>query len=144
MLTEEYGIEKIKTIGDAYMAVAGVPEKIVNHTEKMMQFAFKMKEKIFEVNEKIGTDFQMRIGINTGSLVAGVIGTRKFIYDLWGDSVNVASRMEQFGTPGEIHVSEAVYLVLKEDYIFEDRGEINVKGKGLMRTYFCSGKNLVK
>ncbi len=144
LLTEEYGIEKIKTIGDAYMAVAGVPEKIVNHAEKMMQFAFKMKEKIMEVNEKIGTNFQMRIGINTGSLVAGVIGTKKFIYDLWGDSVNVASRMEQFGTPGEIHVSEAVYLVLKERYTFEDRGEINIKSKGLMRTYFCSGENLVK
>lgn len=134
-LTEIYGIEKIKTLGDSYMAAAGVPEYKENHAETILNFAFDIQDKVKELNEKLGMNFQMRIGINSGPVVAGVIGKKKFIYDMWGDAVNVASRMERLAAPGKIHVSSYTRNLLSDKYRFEEVGEIEVKGKGLMTTY---------
>lgn len=139
-LTEEFGIEKIKTIGDAYMAVAGVPDVKSNHKEIMVDFAFKMLDKIDSVNKTLGTSMEMRIGINAGPVVAGVIGKKKFIYDLWGEAVNLASRMEQHGQPGKIHVSEDLYNSLSHIYSFEELKKVHVKGAGLIKTYNCIGR----
>ncbi|MCB1179809.1 MAG: hypothetical protein KDK36_19690 [Leptospiraceae bacterium] len=133
-------VEKIKTIGDCYMAVSGLPERQDNHAELMIEFAIKMVDAINEFNQKFAMNLSIRVGINTGEVVAGVIGKHKFIYDLWGDAVNTASRMESHGNPGKIHVSKSTYEMLKLKYEFESRGEIEVKGKGKMETYFYKGK----
>ncbi|NET62853.1 MAG: adenylate/guanylate cyclase domain-containing protein, partial [Symploca sp. SIO2E6] len=139
-LTQKHGVEKIKTIGDAYMVVSGLPRVRADHAEAMADMALDLQQAItkFRVNEE--QPFQMRIGINTGSVVAGVIGTRKFIYDLWGNAVNVASRMESSGKPGCIQVTAATYDFLKDKYLLEKRGAIMVKGKGEMTTYWLKGK----
>ena len=129
------GIEKIKTIGDAYMAVAGLPTQYPDHADRMAQFALEMTEQARLYSVERGQTFELRIGLNTGPVVAGVIGATKFIYDLWGDTVNIASRMESHGLPGTIHVTRAVYDRLKDSYEFESRGEIDVKGKGIMETW---------
>ncbi len=141
----EGDLEKIKTIGDAYMVVGGLPHPRDDHAEAIAEMALKMQEAIRVFNRKRGGNFQMRIGINSGPVVAGVIGTKKFIYDLWGDTVNTASRMESHGAIGEIQVTEATYELLKDKYQFEERGAIAVKGKGDMPVYLLKGKkeNLV-
>jgi class 3 adenylate cyclase len=133
-------LEKIKTIGDAYMVVGGLPHPRDDHAEAIAEMALKMQEAISLFNRKRGGNFQMRIGINSGPVVAGVIGTKKFIYDLWGDTVNTASRMESHGAIGEIQVTEATYELLKDKYEFEERGAIAVKGKGEMPVYLLKGK----
>lgn len=135
-LAEDYGLEKIKTIGDAYMVVGGLPEPRSNHAEAIAEMALKMQEAVSHLHTHQGELFRLRIGINTGPVVAGVIGIKKFSYDLWGDTVNVASRMETHGEIGRIHVTEAVYQCLKDIYDFAPRGTIPVKGKGTMNTYF--------
>ncbi|MBE9042384.1 PAS domain-containing protein [Oscillatoriales cyanobacterium LEGE 11467] len=135
-LVEKYEVEKIKTIGDAYMVAGGLPIPTQNHAEAIANMALEMQEAISEFQKEIGERFQIRIGMNTGSVVAGVIGIKKFIYDLWGDAVNVASRMESSGVPGKIQVSDRTYEILKDKYRFESRGEIEVKGKGKMTTYW--------
>ncbi|MBD2482317.1 adenylate/guanylate cyclase domain-containing protein [Planktothrix sp. FACHB-1365] len=135
-LTEKHGLEKIKTIGDAYMAVGGLPLPNTNHAESVAQMALDMQGAIAHFQAKYQEPLQMRIGINTGSVVAGVIGVKKFIYDLWGDAVNVASRMESSGLPGKIQVTENTYERLKHRYNFEKRGQVEVKGKGEMTTYW--------
>lgn len=135
-LTLEYGLEKIKTIGDAYMVVGGLPETNENHAKAIANLALAMQATMTQFNQQQQTNLQLRIGINTGSVVAGVIGMNKFIYDLWGDAVNTASRMESHGLPGKIQVSASTYEFLKEDYLFEKRGLIEVKGKGVMKTYW--------
>lgn len=135
-LTEKHGLEKIKTIGDAYMAVGGLPLPNTNHAESVAQMALDMQGVIAHFQTKYQEPLQMRIGINTGSVVAGVIGVKKFIYDLWGDAVNVASRMESSGLPGKIQVTENTYERLKHRYNFEQRGQVEVKGKGSMTTYW--------
>lgn len=135
-LTEKYGIEKIKTIGDSYMVVSGAPEPRADHAEVIVQMALDIEEILAEISASSGKDLKMRIGINSGPVVSGVIGSHKFSYDLWGDTVNVASRMEQTGVPGKIQVTKAVYQLLKHKYQFEKRGEIEVKGKGKVTTYF--------
>lgn len=140
VLAEHYGLEKIKTIGDAYMIAGGLPIPRPDHTEAIAEIALDMKTVIQQFQSEINQPFQVRIGINTGPVVAGVIGMKKFIYDLWGDTVNVASRMESSGIPGRIQVTETVYEKLKKQYIFEPRGEIIVKGKGLMNTYWLVGR----
>ncbi|MDY6785386.1 MAG: adenylate/guanylate cyclase domain-containing protein [Cyanobacteriota bacterium] len=142
-LTQSLGLEKIKTIGDAYMVAAGLPLPREDHAEAIANMALAMQTSLQFIqttpnfrNSQIEEPLQMRIGINTGTVVAGVIGTNKFIYDLWGDAVNVASRMESSGQAGRIQVSQATYQCLKGRYNLEPRGEIEVKGKGQMMTYW--------
>jgi class 3 adenylate cyclase len=137
-LAIKYGLEKIKTIGDAYMVAGGLPERSTDHAERVARFALAMQHVMNSPSSanNLGGRVQVRIGIHTGEAVAGVIGTSKFSYDLWGDTVNTASRMESHGEAGKIHVSEEVYDALKEKFVFEERGEIEVKGKGVMRTWF--------
>ncbi len=139
-LTERYGLEKIKTIGDAYMVVSGLPSPRPDHLETIAEMALEMQRTMETLGKKNGANLQLRIGINAGPVVAGIIGIKKFSYDLWGDTVNVASRMEALGLPGKIQVSEAVYLALKDRFTFENRGLIPVKGKGEMMAYLLTGR----
>jgi class 3 adenylate cyclase len=139
-LTEEHGLEKIKTIGDAYMVVGGLPVQKPNHAEAIAAMALDMQDRITEFCKETGKALSIRIGINTGPVIAGIIGTKKFIYDLWGDTVNIASRMESHGIPGSIQVTEATYNRLRKEYLFEERGPIQVKGKGKMNCYLLKGK----
>ena len=131
------GVEKIKTIGDAYMAATGLTEEANNGgAVKMVKFAQGLIRDVVDFNQKSHIQVQIRLGINTGNLVAGVIGKSKFIYDIWGDTVNVASRMESTGDPMRIHVSTATYEQTKTAFYYGDSADIEVKGKGLMKTYF--------
>jgi len=145
-LADKYKLEKIKTIGDAYMVVGGLPLPQANHAEAIADMALEMQAEMnrFQTTSTLGIDglenFQIRIGINTGSVVAGVIGIKKFIYDLWGDAVNIASRMESSGSPGCIQVTEATYERLKDEYYLEKRGLVEIKGKGKMNTYWLLKK----
>jgi class 3 adenylate cyclase len=191
-LTEQYSLEKIKTIGDAYMVVGGIPQQRDDHVEAVARMALDMLREVQTFGEQTGTRLAVRVGIHTGSVVAGVIGEKKFVYDLWGDTVNTASRMESHGEAGKIHVTEEVYRALRKShlsldighlsivesapmtnekstndqaskhqtlmtndestkpqarsdqvrFLFEERGEIEVKGKGLMRTWFLSDARL--
>lgn len=134
-VANELGIEKIKTIGDCYMAVCGLPEPCPDHAERMARMALCMLEETQEYGKEKGLALQIRIGLNSGPVVAGVIGTSKFIYDLWGDTVNLASRMESTGIPGEIQVTRSVYEGLKDSFQFEGRGMVQVKGKGEIETW---------
>jgi len=143
-LTEKHGIEKIKTIGDAYMVVGGLPTARPDHAEAIAQMALDMQQEITRFKRHDGEPFQLRIGIHTGPVVAGVIGTKKFSYDLWGDTVNVASRMESQGVAGRIQVTPATKERLKDKYCFKRRGVILVKGKGEMITYWLTGKKVCK
>ena len=128
--SQRLGVEKIKTIGDCYMAVCGLPEPRPDHAHAAAELALEVLRVVEEFNRQRGTNLQLRIGLNSGPVVAGVIGSTKFIYDLWGDTVNVASRLESTGVPGAIHVTESVYTKLCGLYTFEERGLIEVKGKG--------------
>ncbi len=139
-LAEEHGLEKIKTIGDAYMVGGGLSLPQPNHVQAIADMSLDMQAAIGKSKAADGNRLSMRIGINTGSVVAGIIGIKKFIYDLWGDTVNIASRMESQGVPGKIQVTEVTYQLLKHLYRFEKRGTIEVKGKGEMATYFLVGK----
>ncbi len=134
-LADKHGLEKIKTIGDAYMVVGGLPQPRPDHTEAVVAFAVEMLAVLKRHCAWDGTPIAVRIGIHTGPTVAGVIGRRKFIYDLWGDTVNTASRMESYGLENVIQVTPAVRDRLNGAYTFEPRGPIDVKGKGPMMTY---------
>ncbi|NJL48281.1 MAG: adenylate/guanylate cyclase domain-containing response regulator [Leptolyngbyaceae cyanobacterium SM2_5_2] len=139
-LAERYQLEKIKTIGDAYMVVGGLPLPMENHVEAVMEMALAMQTAAARIARTDGQDFQLRIGINTGAVVAGVIGIKKFSYDLWGDAVNIASRMEAQGTPGKIQVTEATYQRVKHCYEFAQVGQVMVKGRGYLTTYQYVGR----
>lgn len=140
LLCEQHDLEKIKTIGDAYMVVGGLPTRRDDHAEAIAEMALDMQAAIAQFRDQTGKEFNIRIGINTGPVVAGVIGLKKFSYDLWGDTVNIASRMESHGIPGQIQVTGATYERLQDKYLFQERGVILVKGKGEMKTYFLIGR----
>jgi class 3 adenylate cyclase len=143
-LVEHYNLEKIKTIGDAYMAVGGLPTPRTDHAEAVAEMALDMQQTITQFMipcaELEQHPLKIRIGINTGPVGAGVVGTTKFAYDLWGDTVNIASRMELHGLPGQIQVTASTYELLKDKYVFQPRGTIEVKGKGEMVTYLLTGR----
>ncbi len=141
-LVERYGLEKVKTIGDAYIVVGGVPVESVDHAARMASLALDMGDVIDEMQSQRPRPrpISFRMGMSCGPIVAGVIGAKRTIYDVWGDTVNVCSRMESMGQPGRIHVSADVYAQLSDSFSFEPRGEIEVKGKGVMATYYLLGR----
>jgi adenylate cyclase len=138
-LVERHGLEKIKTIGDAYMAAAGVPDPSPDHARMAALLALDMREAIATSAVGDGSGLELRIGINSGPVVAGVIGHKRFLYDLWGDAVNTASRMEEQGTSGEIQITRATHELLKDEFVCKRRGTIQVKGKGEMETWYLVG-----
>jgi adenylate cyclase len=139
-LVAQHGLEKIRTIGDSYMAAAGAPLQLPNHCEAVAEMALDMLEQTRDIVAPNGEPLRVRIGINTGPVVGAVIGSNKFIYDVYGDAVNTASRMESQGLPGSIQVTEITYQLLCDKYIFEKRGALSVKGKGEMLTYLLLGR----
>jgi class 3 adenylate cyclase len=139
-LAARHGLEKIKTIGDAYMVVAGLPEPRADHAEAMAEMALEMQADLRRLCGPLGLELSIRVGIDTGPVIAGVIGRHKFIYDLWGDTVNTASRMESSGLPGRIQVTAATYERLRDRYRFEERGDVEVKGKGRLKAYLLLGR----
>ena len=140
-IVEKHGIEKIKTIGDCYMMVGGLPNHRDDHAHVVAEAAIEMVDALADLNKKNGTELAMRIGIHSGPVVAGVIGKIKFTYDLWGDTVNVASRMESSGLPGRIHLSEQTKATLDSHFLLEERGMVECKGLGQVKTFFLNGKN---
>ncbi|WP_135553723.1 adenylate/guanylate cyclase domain-containing protein [Paenibacillus cymbidii] len=138
-LTSYHQLEKIKTIGDAYMVVGGIPHPSVNHTKRMADMALDMIRAIQTISIEVSHPIGIRIGIHRGAAVAGVIGSSKFSYDIWGDTVNLASRMESSGERDSIQVTEAIYQELKDSYSFKHRGHVDIKGKGQMSTYYLVG-----
>jgi guanylate cyclase len=138
-LLDEHGVEKIKTIGDGYMAVSGVPVPRVDHVDAACSLALAMQAAMADIRQRLDIDLQLRIGLDTGPVVAGVIGFRRFAYDLWGDTVNTASRMESHGLPGQIQVTEAVRGTAAGRFIFSPAGVVAVKGKGPMETFLLDG-----
>jgi class 3 adenylate cyclase len=139
-LAQELEIEKIKTIGDCYMAVCGLPRQCSDHADRMARMALRMLEVSSQYGQERGINLQLRIGLNSGPVVAGVIGTTKFIYDLWGDTVNLASRMESTGVPSQIQVTRSVYERLRDSFDFENRGFVQVKGKGEIEAWLLRGE----
>jgi guanylate cyclase len=136
---EEFGLEKIKTVGDEYMVAAGVPHGRSDHAHAIAELALRMRDHT-ERHRFDGHEISLRIGINSGPVVAGVVGTHKFAYDLWGDVVNTASRMESEGTPGSIQLTPATYELIRDGFVCEPRGIISVKGKGDMSTYILASR----
>ena len=142
-LADKYGVEKIKTIGDSYLAVGGLPLPDENHCQAIADMALEMNQVIKE-KYTIKYNLTLRIGIHTGQAVAGVIGNKKFAYDIWGDCVNIASRFEASGHPEKIHITEDVKKLLGDAYVYEDCGQIAIKGKGMMHSYFLLERNETK
>ena len=143
-LAEKYKLEKIKTIGDCYMAVAGVPDRSPTHAQQMADFSLEALSILKRQNQKLSRNLQIRIGMHSGTVAAGIIGRKKFAYDLWGDVVNVTNRLEGTAEPMKIHVSESVHARLEDSYIFEDRGEVELRNRGKLRTYYLIGKKVEK
>jgi class 3 adenylate cyclase len=140
-LVDSCGAEKIKTMGDGYLAVAGAPNQRPDHAAIMCELALRMQEAIPEINRDLGSSLQLRIGLNTGRLVAGVVGTTRFSYDLWGDTVNLASRMETMSPPGGIQVTPAVAQAAGSGFLFEPQGTIEVKGVGPITPNLLVGRH---
>jgi class 3 adenylate cyclase len=139
-IVEKHGLEKIKTIGDAYLAAAGLPEPRADHASAAARAALEMMEASRGIRGPSGFEIALRIGMHSGPVVAGVIGKNKFSYDLWGDTVNVAARMESHGVPGEIQVSGATRALLVDHFELRSRGAIEVKGKGELETFLLVGE----
>jgi guanylate cyclase len=139
LLTEKYGLEKIRTIGDNYMVAAGVPRPRPDHAHVLALMALEMNTYIVNRRSADGATLQFRIGMNSGPAVAGVVGSTKFHYDIWGDPVNTASRMESNGVPGKIQIAPGMHELIKGDFICTPRGMIEIRGKGLLETWFLEG-----
>jgi adenylate cyclase len=139
-LVDRHGLEKIKTTGDAYMVVSGVPTPRPDHIEAIADLALDLSRAVAELRDPRGKPVPLRMGIAAGPVVAGVVGARRFFYDVWGDAVNVASRMESTDVVGRIQVPENVFERLRHRFVLEERGEVEVKGKGVMRTWFVVGR----
>lgn len=143
-ITEKNGLEKIKTIGDAYMCAAGVPNPDPRHGFNAVNTALEFRDWIDEHRKRCQLSgkqsWRVRVGVHSGSLVAGVIGKKKFIYDVWGDTVNIASRMESSGLPDSVNISRETYNLVKDDFIVEHRGSVDVKNKGAMEMFLVSGR----
>ena len=137
-LAREHGLEKIKTIGDAYMAAGGLPEPRPDHAAAAAAMALRMPAAVADVTRPLGLDFRVRIGLNTGPVAAGIIGRDKFIYDVWGDTVNVASRMETTGKPGRVHITAETLHALGDRFAVEAREPVDVKGRGPMATFLLT------
>jgi class 3 adenylate cyclase len=134
-----HNIEKIKTIGDAYLAVSGLPLTDANHADNVMKAAMEIRAFMLGRRQELGGDtFEVRIGVHTGPVVAGIVGVKKFAYDIWGDTVNTAARMEQKSEAGKINISQSTYEIVKDKYACAYRGEIDVKNKGMMKMYFVN------
>ena len=142
-LADVHGLEKIKTIGDAYMAVAGLPEPWPDHASRAARMALAMHDATARISAETGEELALRIGLHSGPVVAGVIGRRKFAYDMWGDTVNTASRMESHGLPGAIHCTEATAMLLKEAFQLQPRGAMEIKGKGEIHTFLLTGATAI-
>jgi adenylate cyclase len=139
-LVDRHGLEKIKTSGDSYMVVSGVPEVRPDHLQALACLALDLADAVADLKDPQGREVPLRIGLAAGPVVAGVVGARKFFYDVWGDAVNVASRMEATDVEGRIQVPHDVYQRLNPEFSFEERGEIDVKGKGVMHTWYLTGR----
>jgi adenylate cyclase len=139
-LAERYDVEKIKTLGDCYMAASGIPSPRPDHAHCLAHMALDMLDAVREHGAVGSLDFELRIGINSGPVVAGVIGRKRFLYDLWGDAVNTAGRMQTDGTPGRIQITRATYELLKDEFVCEPRGTVPIKGKGDMETWYLVGR----
>ncbi len=138
-LVERYGLEKIKTIGDCYMVAAGIPTPRPDHAHALALLSLDMLDAVRSGQAVGDLGLELRVGINSGPVVAGVIGRKRFLYDLWGDAVNTASRMESHGTPGRIQIGRATYELLKDEFVCEARGSVAIKGKGEMETWYLVG-----
>jgi adenylate cyclase len=139
-LVDKHGLEKIKVSGDSYMVVSGVPQPRADHVEALAAFALDMAQAASRLKDARGNALPLRIGLASGPVVAGVVGSRRFFYDVWGDAVNVASRMESTDSIGRIQVPEDVYRRLKDDFVLQERGAVEVKGKGSMHTWYLIGR----
>jgi guanylate cyclase len=134
-LLDKYNVEKIRTIGDSYMVVSGVPRPHERHAQALICMALEMRDFIADHTFRNGQQVSFRIGINSGPVIGGVIGKRMFVYDVWGDAVNVASRMESHGTGGTIQITRATYELIRDEFLCEPRGTVDVKGKGEMEVW---------
>ena len=141
-LVDKHGLEKIKVSGDSYMVVSGVPRARPDHAQALADFALDMADVAAGLKDRHGHSVPLRVGMACGPVVAGVVGSRRFFYDVWGDAVNVASRMESTDSAGRIQLPEAMYERLKDDFVLQERGRIEVKGKGLMRTWYLIGRKV--
>ena len=142
-LMDKYGLEKIKTVGDAYMCASGIPFPVEDHAQRIVDAALEMLDFVEEAKKDMDREhirFDIRIGINSGPVVAGIVGTKKFAYDIWGDTVNIAARMESASVPGKVNVAEHTYQLIKDRYQCQYRGEIEAKNRGKLKMYFVSGK----
>ena len=139
-LADRHGVEKIKTIGDAYMVAAGLPRARMDHAQVVAGFALEMVDALEKRNCVDGGALKLRVGMHTGPVIAGVLGEKRLIYDLWGDTVNVASRMEAHGVEGRIHVSDATHELLENEFVFEPRGTVELMGRGPMSTWFLTAR----